>query len=58
MTKKDYQVIAEAISNTRDGVTSFENGQETLDRLIENLGFAFRLDNDLFDRDKFRTACQ
>jgi hypothetical protein len=58
MTKKDYQLIADMIATTRTGVNSWTNGNDALDDLVGNLGFAFALDNPRFDRDKFEAACE
>lgn len=58
MTRKDYQLIADMIVATRDGVNSWTNGNDALDDLVTNLGFALALDNPRFDRDRFSEACR
>lgn len=58
LTRKDYELIADMIATTRMGVNSWTNGQDALDDLVTNLGFALALDNPRFDRDKFSEACR
>jgi hypothetical protein len=55
MTKKDYQLIAGMIAETRKNTTATH---DALAELVENLSFAMLLDNPRFDRDKFEAACR
>lgn len=53
MTKRDYELVAAAIAETRR--ETWEN--ETLDNLIEKLCPRFVIDNPRFDGRKFMAAC-
>ena len=67
MSRKDYEMIAEAISQTREFyekgipenymVSQVLQNASTCARLIANLSNKMRIDNPRFDVDKFLKAC-
>lgn len=54
MTKKDYQLIADAIRESIQG--NPQDVDQAWDFLMMNLATAFKEDNQLFDRNKFYAA--
>jgi len=67
MTRKDYELIAKAILQTREfyekGIPDnymvgqvFQNAS-TCSRIVANLSNAMRIENPRFDVDKFLKAC-
>jgi hypothetical protein len=58
MTKKDYELIADAISGTiREYHRSGLDTTEIFYDLIENLSSGLEMDNARFNRETFRKAC-
>lgn len=56
MTKKDYELIAEAINSTVSHYHPWAISN-VMNEALEALCEALKLDNPNFDRDKFMTAC-
>lgn len=54
MTRKDFELLAEAIQRTRR--TTSVTTHWTLDRLVENLANALAEQNERFDRARFLAA--
>ena len=57
MTRKDYELIAQAIKATRDMGTSFDDNAQTLDNLVAIISVSLTLDNPAFDQARFTKAC-
>lgn len=58
MTKKDYEMIAKIISETRrDAGRQNLSAYATLRNLSIRLGIEFKTDNEKFDSDRFLIAC-
>ena len=57
MTRKDYQLIANAIATVRS-MNRHQEAQDSQDLLVHVLSCALKNDNSLFDAAKFRAACQ
>lgn len=64
MTRKDYELIARAISSATDEIESsadsdaFKGGMRYMrSRIISTLCSAMSADNPAFDESKFRAAC-
>lgn len=55
MTKKDYILIADILNNNKD--LHAQNSRDTIKRVAEQLADKMILDNPLFNKDKFLTAC-
>lgn len=51
MSKKDYIKIAEVLKYHR------ERDPSTVDSIAFELALVFKLDNELFDKDRFMKAC-
>jgi len=61
MTKKHFQMIADAIADTRHAYVTTRESEEALgalDALAENLAHEFADENPRFDRDRFLDACK
>lgn len=61
MTRKDYELIAKAISDNRCryATSDHDDGQNyVLDELTETLCRDFSEENPRFDSNKFRKACR
>lgn len=65
MTRKDYVLIAKAISDALDtlddapnAVELMEDAQASISILIDQLAKALATDNPRFDADRFRLACK
>ena len=57
MTRKDYELIAEAIKKTRkSGVTDKTRKNKVLDLLVKNLSNELKRENSKFDRNRFSEA--
>lgn len=63
MTKKDYQLIADAVNRTRIAMSIESNiikrqaKHQALSLLITDLGATLKHDNPAFDQQKFAQAC-
>lgn len=61
MTRKDYELIARAISNARQYTTGpasmSPSASAAIGYIIGYLGSELKLDNARFDLSKFRAAC-
>jgi urease gamma subunit len=58
MTRKDYELIADAISGTiAEYARQGEDVADVMRELAENLATELETDNPRFDREKFRKAC-
>lgn len=57
LTRKTYELIAEAISMTKDYAGHGENGVDTLAYLVGNLRARLQNDNPRFDEERFKKAC-
>jgi hypothetical protein len=62
MTRKDYEIIARAVSvvkSTYDEVDGAytEIALEVIDELANQLSLELQIDNPRFDRERFREAC-
>ena len=63
MTKKDYQIIAAAIYRTRmiqdldKNAVRKQAKRDAIHLLVTDLTASLAHDNDMFDKDKFLTAC-
>lgn len=58
MTRKDYELIADAISGTiLEYARQGEDVADVMRELAENLATELEMDNPRFDREKFRKAC-
>jgi hypothetical protein len=55
MSKKDYQAIARALFQAKDGSYAEEDSRI---RIIGNLADVFKADNSRFDRERFIEACE
>ena len=58
MTRKDYNLIAQAITETREAVGNDSAVQETLDLTTDRLANWLSAENPGFDRTKFLKACK
>jgi len=56
MTRKDYQLIANAIRGAR-AINQHPEAQDALDILVHRLTLDLNATNPLFDAAKFRAAC-
>lgn len=57
MSRKDYRLIAECIRDQRREDARLDD-QYILDRLVERLSDALKIDNPRFDQHKFEEACR
>ena len=60
MTKKDYELVAEAVRQTGLQFVDDEDEvsyTEVLEEIATRLANSFRSENERFDREKFMTAC-
>ena len=57
MTRKDYQLIAQAIVRTKKEVTT-DKEKEAIDRLADELACRFEGENPSFNRNKFLEAAE
>ena len=56
MTRKDYQLIADAIADTASHCKD-QQSLNALDYLVQNLNSDLKRDNPNFDAHRFRAAC-
>ena len=57
MTKKDYELVAKALSNQRGSITHRITVEfKTLDETIENMAAHFALMNEKFNAETFKEA--
>ena len=57
MTRKDYELVAKALSNQRENVfSSSEISCRVIDETIEGIAAHFALMNDKFNKDTFMEA--
>ena len=58
MTKKDYVLIAEALGDVQDKISSgdLKTAQEALNCTLSNLNIALKTDNYNFDAERFVNA--
>lgn len=57
MTRKDYQLIAEVLSNLNDDFNNGGSDEVSLALVAGNIANALQLENPRFDRNRFLVAC-
>ncbi len=57
MTRKDYELIAERISSSREADARNGREEELLDSVSRRLADALASENPRFDRERFLRAC-
>ena len=57
MTKKHFQLVAEALKSLREQGDHISNGRDASNYLIGYFGNAFKHENTNFDRERFEKAC-
>jgi hypothetical protein len=57
MTRKDYQLIANAVKKVRDGYEHIPTAELAINSVAHELARALRVTNNHFDSDKFLAAC-